>query len=191
MLITGIRHQLNSELDSQRSAVFMRYVIHFLQMFAWLGVIVPISIGVDYYLNPETKTEMVSNKYKQVMSDMNHVEYHFITDSHKFLSNSAFYENTNIKDAVTFYCTPIFKTVTFVSHKVEQNVYTCKPDNIYGLPLIVAGLTFICSIIIIFKTLGWKNRREQFKYESVVNLGAVNAFLCAITIVAILFRIPY
>ena len=189
MLITGIRHQLNAELDSSRSALFQRYLLHFMQMFAWLGFIVPISIVADYYATPQTKDVIVTNKYSQVMN--NQVEYHFITDSYQFLANNVFYENTNIKDKIIFYRTPIFKTITSVSHKVGQNVYICKPDNIYGLPLIVAGVTFICSVIIIIKTLGWKRRREHVKYDSVINLGVVNAFLCVITIIAVLFRIPY
>ena len=191
MLITGIRHKLNAELDSSRSALFLRYAIHFLQMFAWLGIIVPICIGADYYFTPQTKDEIVTNKYTQVLNDLNQIEYHFITDSYRFLSNSAFYDHTNIKDRITISRTPIFKTVTFVSHMVDQNVYICKPNNIYGWPLIVAGLTFICSIIIIFKTLGWKKKREHVNYDKVVNLGAINVFLCVITIIAILFRVPY
>ena len=191
MLITGIRHIINAEFDSRRSALFMRYLFHYLQMFAWLGVIIPVLIGIDYFYVPQTKDEVVTNKYYRSWDSMFHVDYHIFTNSYHFLSDNVFYENTNIDDRITFYYTPIFKTVTFVSRKAGANVYVCKPSNIYGWPLIVAGMTLICSFIIVIKTWRWQKRRKKLKFDLVANLGVVNIFLCAITIVAILFRIPY
>ncbi|MDR2914122.1 MAG: hypothetical protein LBV74_04725 [Tannerella sp.] len=191
MLINGIRHKLGSEVDARRSASFLRYLIHYLQMFAFLGVIVPILIGVDYFIVPETQDETVTNKFYQVMDNLNQIEYHFFTDSYRFISDIVFYENTDIGDQIILYRTPIFKTITNVSHQAEQGVYICKPTSIYGWPLIVVGLTFICSLIMIIKTWGWIRKRNHVKYDSVVNLGVINAFLCVITIIAILFHIPY
>ncbi len=191
MLINGIRHKLGSESDARRSASFMRYLIHYLQMFAYMGAIIPIVIGIDYFLTPETKKEVVIERYYQIMNQLNDIEYHFRTDSYHFLSDKIFFENTDENDEVTFYYTPIFKTITDVTHRVNQSVYVCKPNSIYGWPLIVVGLTFICSIIMIIKTWGWIKKRNHIKYDSVVNLGVLNAFLCAITIIAILFHIPY
>ena len=191
MLITGIRHKLSSELDARRSALFMRYLIHYLQMFAFIGVIIPILLGIDFFCPSETKEEVVTNKFYQVMDNLNHIEYHFFTDSHRFMSDIVFYENTKISDKITFHCTPIFKTVTNVSYDKGAIVYTCNPNSIYGWPLILAGLTFICSIIVIIKTWGWIKKREYVKYDSVVNLGVINAFLCIITAAAVIFHIPY
>ena len=127
MLITGIRHKINAEFDSRRSALFMRYLFHYLQMFAWLGIIIPILIGVDYFCVPKTKDEIVTNKFYKSWDNMIHAEYHLFTDSYHFLSDNAFYENTNIKGKITFYHTPIFETVTFVSTTAGANVYICKP----------------------------------------------------------------
>ena len=191
MLITGIRHKINSELDSRQSALFMRHLIHYLRMFAYLGVIIPCLIVVDYFCAPQIKDEKVTNKYHMVMDNLNHIEYHFFTDSYRFLSDKSFYENTNIKDNVTFYYTPIFNSVTYVSHVVGQGVYVCKPSNVYGWPLFVAGITFICSIIILVKTIGRTKKRESFKGDSMVIMGLINAFLCSITIIATIFQISY
>ena len=192
MLITGIRHQVNAEYDSQRSALFMRYLFHYLQMFALLGIIIPALIGIDYYCAPKTKDEKVINKFYKSWDNMNSVEYHILTDSYRFLSSEVFYEHTNIDDKVTLHLTPIFHTFTFVSHMASQDIYTCKPDNIYGWPIIVAGLTFISSLFFLIKAWGWKKTHSKYhRFGFVANLGLVNLFLCAITIVAILFRIPY
>ena len=191
MLIAGVRHKINTELDKRRSAIFTRYLIHYLQMFAFLGVIFPVLIGVDYFCVPHTKDEVVTNKFYHVMDNLSHIEYHFITNSYRFLSDIIFYENTDIDDRVTFYYTPIFNTVTDVLHHADRAVYICKPSSIYGWPLIVACLTFICSLIMIFKTWGWIRKREYLRYDSVVNLGVINMFLCIITIIAILFHVPY
>ena len=191
MLIAGIRHKIDLEFDSRRSALFTRYLIHYLIMFGWLGFIFPVLIVVDYYCAPQTKDEIVTNKFYQVMDNLNHVEYHLLTDSYRFLSDVGFYENTNIEDRITIYRTPIFKSVTSVSHPKEQIVYICKPDSIYGWPLIITGLTFIFSTIIIIKTWNWRKRRMYTKYDSAINLGVINLFLCVITIIAILFHVPY
>jgi len=160
-------------------------------MFAFLGVMIPFLIVVDYFCTPLTKDEMVTNKYHILTNNLNQIEYRFYTDTYHFFSDVGFYENTNIKDQITLYYTPIFKSITYVSHKVGQSVYVCKPSNVYGWPLIVAGVTFICSIIILVKTWGRKRRHESIKGDLMVILGLINAFLCAITIVATLFNIPY
>jgi len=189
MLIPGIRYQLNAELDTHRSSAFMRYLIHYLQMFAFLGVIIPIVIGVDYFCDPQAKEEKVVNKFYRVMDSMNQIEYHFFTGSYHFISDVIFYENTNIEDIITLIRTPIFKTVTYVTHRSDRAEYKCRPHSVYSWPIIVAGLTFVCSIIWIIKTWRWSRKREQIKYDSMINLGIINAILCAFTIVATLFNI--
>ena len=186
MLIAGIRQKINSELDSHRSASFMRYLMHYLQMFAYMGVIIPVIVGIDYYTAPKIKNEVVTNKYYEVKNNLNQIEYHFFTESERFLSDISFYENTNIDDQVTFYYTPIFESVT----KVTSKSYVCEPHSIYGWWLIVIGLTFICSVVVIIQTWGWIKKREYVKYDSVVNWGVINAFLCIFTILSSLFHIP-
>ena len=190
MLIAGIRHQISAELDTHRSARFLRYLIHYLQMFAFLGVIIPIVIGVDYFSAPQSKYEIVTNKYSIIINEMNQIEYHFNTNSsYHFLSNIIFYENTNIQDRITLVCTPIFKTVTNVLNHSEREVYRCKPNSVYGWPLIIAGLTFICSIIYFIKAWGWIRKCKQIKYDSVINMGIINSLLCIFVIIAVFFQI--
>jgi len=188
MLITGIRNTINSELNVRRSAVFMRYLIHYLEMFAMIGVILPILIGVDYFCMTQPKEEIVTNKYFHVMENMNKIEYYFYTSSHRFLSDIIFYENTNVADPITFHRTPIFKTATSVTHRSGQLIYTCKPPNIYGWPILIMVLNFICSIIVIFKTRMLLKKTENIEYDAKVNLGIINAILCLFTIVATLFQ---
>ena len=190
MLITSIRHKINSELDTRRSVSFMRYAMHFLQMFAFMGLIIPVLIGVDYFLDPQTKDETVVNKFYQVRDNLNQIEYFFFTDSYRFLSDIDFYENTKVDEQITFHVTPIFKAVTFVTSTTAQSVYTCRPHNIYGWPLIVVGITFICSIVMVIKTWGWVKKREYVRYDSIVNFGVVTSFLCLFTILVSLFHIP-
>jgi len=151
-------------------------------MFAFLGVIIPVIIGVDYFSTPQTKIERVKNKYYQVTDQMSHGEYHIITDSYHFHYDLIFYENITIKDHLTFYLTPIFKIVSKISHRTDRQEYICKPQNIYGWPLIVVCLTFIFSIILIIKLWGWKKNHNRIKYDSLVNLGVINVFLCLFVI---------
>ena len=155
-------------------------------MFAYMGVIIPVFVGIDYFTAPKTKNEIVINKYYEVKNNLNQIEYHFFTESERFLSDIIFYENTDIDDQVTFYYTPIFNSIT----KVTSGSYTCEPNNIYGWLLIVIGLTFICSAVVVIKTWGWIKKREHVKYDSVVNWGVINAFLCIFTILVSLFHIP-
>jgi hypothetical protein len=191
MLITGIRHAISSELDVRRSAVFMRYLIHYLELFAILGIILPILVGVDYFCDTQTKDEIVTNKYYQIMDNLNQMEYYFYAGSNRFISDVVFYENTNISDHVTFYRTPIFKTVTSISHQKDSYVYKCKPVSIYGWPILIVVLTFICSVIMIFKTWRVIRKHENIKYDSVINLGIINAILCLFSITATLLHIPH
>jgi len=181
MLITGIRHKIASEVDARRSSLFMRYLIHYLQMFAFLGVFISILLVVDYYSIPQTINEPVRNKYYEVTDRVSDIKYHILTDSYNFIYNIDFYENTTIKDQLTFTLTPIFKTVTQVNHSVKKK-YVCKPHNIYGWPLIVVGLTFFCSVYLIIRLWGWMRKRDRINYDSVVNLGLINAFLCLMVI---------
>lgn len=187
MVITGIRHKIRSDIDRRRSAYFTRYLLHYLRMFALLGIFIPVLIGIDYMLAPKTLTETVNNKFYLVRDDKDYTQYHFFTESHHFIANTLFYEHTEIDDEVTYYYTPIFHTLTDVSHQVDSNVYICKPFNIYNWPVIIAVLTLICSTILLIKT----RRKHTSRYESVINLGVINAFLCIFTIMVTVFHIPY
>jgi len=189
MLITGIRHAINSELDVRRSAVFMKYLIHYLEMFAIIGVILPVIIGIDYFYAPQTKEAIITNKYYQVMDNMNQIEYYLYTGSYRFISDIIFYENTNVSDHITFHYTPIFKTVTNVSRKNNQLIYTCKQPSIYSWPILIVGLTFILSVIVIIKISVLMKKSETIEYDSKINLGIINAILCAFTIIATFFHV--
>ena len=182
MLIAGIRHQINAELDSRRSTTFVRYLIYYLQMFAFMGIIFPVVIGVDYFCTPEIKDEIVTNKFS-ILINLNQTEYHINTNSFNFLSNAIFYENTKIQDHVSLVCTPIFHTVTNVSNYHDRIDYKCKPKNLYDWPIIIAALTFVCSIIYFVKTWGWIRKRKQIKYETIINLGIINSLLCIFIII--------
>ena len=189
MLITGIRHLISAELDSRRSTTFVRYLLHYLQMFAFLGVIIPIVIGVDYFSPPQTKDVIVTNKFSFVIDDLNHLEYHISTESYAFRTNVIFYENTKIQDHITLVCTPIFKTVTNVITHAKQSDYNCKPNGVYGWPLVIVCLTLMCSAIYMIKTWGWIRKRKQIKYDSIINLGIINSLLCIFIIIAAFFGI--
>ena len=190
MLITGIRRKVSAEVDERRTSLFTRYLIHYSQMFAFLGLIISVLIGLDYFLMPKINDEEITNRYLQVTENLNRPEYHFFTESCRFLANAAFYENTNINDKVIIYRTPIFNTITHVSHRTKYSVYICNTNNIYGWPIIVVSMTFICSLIVTIKTWGWMKKRVYVKYDSVVNLGVINSILCIITLIAVLFHLP-
>jgi len=191
MLITGIRRKVGAEIDERRSGLFTRYLIHYSQMFAYMGIIISVFIVIDYLLLPQPYEETITNRYYQITDNISRTEYHLFTESCRFLADAVFYENINIEDKVTIYRTPIFNSIINVSHRTKQNVYICNPDNIYGWPLIIIGITFICSLIIFLKTLGWMKKRIHVKYDSVVNLGIINSILCIITLIIVLFHIPY
>jgi len=194
MLITGICRKVKVELDERKSALLARYLIHYSQMFAYLGLIISALVAIDYicyeFYNPQTKNEIIANRYYKVTDNINRTEYYFFTDSYHFLSKANFYEKTNIGDDVTIHFTPIFKTIIKVSNTAKQGI-DCKPFNIYGWPLCVVGLTFICSLIVIVRTWGWKKKRAHFKYDKIINFGAINILLCIITLVAVFYYYPF
>ena len=185
MVITGIQHKIKSDIDTRRTASFTKYLMHYLRMFAILGIIIPILTGVDYILAPQTQDETVFNKFYQVMNDHENTEYHIYTDSYNFIANVSFYEHIDIGGRVTYYYTPIFNTLTDVSHQAGQIVYLCKPFSVYGWPLVAPILTIICSTILLIKT----RRKKPVRFEAVINLGIINAFLCIFTLVFVLFQV--
>ena len=191
MLITGIRQKIKSEANTRRSATIARYLIHFFQMFAFLGIIFPVLIGIDYFSETQTTDEIVRDKYYKLMDNLNHIEYCFFTDSYQFLSDKVFYDHTNKDDMVTLTRTRIFQTVTNVSHSTGKNVYNYKPYNLYGWPITFTFLTFILSIALLIMIWFWLNKRNHIKYETILNFGVLNSIICLITIIATLFHLPY
>jgi hypothetical protein len=153
-------------------------------MFAMLGVMMPVLIGVDYVLTPKTQNEAINNKFYLLQNEQEYTQYHLYTESHHFTANAAFYDNAEIGDTVTYYYTPIFHTLTDVSRRENQNIYICKQFSVYGWPLIVTMLTLICSIVLLIRS----RRILTHQYESVINLGVINAFLCMFTIILVLFH---
>jgi len=161
--------------------------MHYLEMFAFLGVIIPTFIGVDFFCVPRTKDEMITYKFYK-LKDKYDIEYHIFTNTLHFLSDNVFFENTNINDKITLYHTPIFKYVTYASCKIEATIYMYELGTIWRPLLFFVCLTILLSIIVIIKAWGWKRKPPRVKYDSVVNLGVINALLCAIIIVAVLFQ---
>ncbi len=190
MIITGIRHKVGAESDARRTASFTKYLIHYLRMFAIMGIIIPVLIGVDYVLEPQTNYEIVNNKFYEILSN-NNIEYLVFTDFRRLNTSSTFYDHVNEGDQLTLYHTPIFHTTTLVTFQSNSNEYKCKLFSIYGWPLLAVVSTFVCSIILMMMT-GQKRKKnnDYVKYDSVINLGVINAFLCIFTLIAILFHIP-
>ena len=190
MLISGIRQKLSQEFNACRSALVTKYLVHYLQMFAFLGIIFPVLICVDcFFLERNINDEKVKDKYYKLRDNLNHIEYFIVTDSYHFLSDDVFFEQINKEDDVKISRTQIFKTVTNVSFKKNRDVYNCIPSNIYGWPIFFVGLTFICSFITLIKTCKWFKKRDHAKNDSVINFGIFNAILCLITIFAAIFQV--
>ena len=190
MLIAGVRQKVKSELDTRHSASFMRYLMHFLQMFAFLGIIIPILASVDYFLPPETIDEVVINKYYDPASiHTKYTEYQFITASYSFRSDITFYQNINIGDKVTYLFTPIFKTATNVIFNTRNIEYKCGFTNIYDWKFIIIVVTFLTSTFVVLKTRGWLRKKRNIKHNIITNIAIVNVFLCLMTLVAVLFHL--
>jgi len=193
MLISGIRQKLSHEFNSRRSASVTRYLIHYLQMFAFLGVIFPVLIVIDCrFLDQHADNEIVKDKYYKLRDNLNHIEYFIFTDNYHFLSDLVFYEHLNKGDGIKIFRTCIFRTVTDVTYRTGQADYKYKPTNIYNSWLIVVvGLTFICSLITIIITSMWIRKRDFSKNDPVITFGIINAIMCLITIFAALFPMLY
>jgi len=191
MLITGIRQKMKSESNARRSATIARYLIHFFQMFAFLGIIFPVLICVDYFSETQTNDEIVVDRYYTFMENVNHIEYCFNTESYQFLSDKIFYDHTHKDDLVTLSRTPIFRTVTNVAHHTDNMVYNYKPYNLYGWPITFTFLTFFLSLALLIMIGFWLNKRTNIKYDTILNFGILNSIICTITIVATLCHIPY
>ena len=190
MLISGIRQKLSQEFNSCRSAKVTKYLVHYLQMFAFLGIIFPVLIFTDcFFLEIKSNDERVIDKYYKLRDNLNHIEYFIVTDSYHFLSDDVFFEQINKDDDVKISRTHIFKSVTYVSFTKGCDVYNCIPSNIYGWPIFFVGLTFICSFISLIKINKWLKKSDFIKNDSVINFGIFNAIICLITIFAALFQV--
>jgi len=189
MLISGIRHKINAETDARRSAILMKYVVHYMQMFAFLGVIIPILVSVDYFLTPQAKGEKVVNKFALAMEHAHKIEYYFLSDSRRFCTDAMFYENANVGDEIIFLCTPVFHIATIVTSRINGVVYECKLPSVYGWAFIFIGVTFLSSAFMIVKTWNWKRQKKYLKYDFMVNFGIINTVLCIVVLVAVLFDI--
>jgi len=155
-------------------------------MFAYLGVVFPVLIGVDYFIDPLEENEAVANMYyKQVYGK---VVYHVYTDSYHFISDYNFYSNTAIGDIITFHYTPIFNSVTNVMREAGDVLYKCNINNIYSGLLVFVGLNFVISIFVAIKTWGLIRKQKRIKFDLAVNLGIFNALLSMMTLVTILFQ---
>ena len=185
MIITGIRHKIQSDIDIRRTTRFNGYLVYYIRVFAILGVITPIAIGADYILKQQTKSEVLNNKFYQ-MAGGQQIKYNFYSDTHQFSGNVAdFYEHINIGDTLTYYYTPIFNTLTDVTYQSGLSMYVCQPTGIYGTMLIVPVLSLICSTILLLRT----HKKKYVKYEPIINLGVINAFLCILTLAFSLFHV--
>ena len=187
MLITGVRNRILSETNTRSSWNFRRYLIHYIQMFAIMGIIFPIVIASDYFSEPKTINAAVTKKYYTPIYD-NTIYYYVNTELYNFRSDKNFFENVEIGEVITFGYTPIFSVFTIVTRRSGNLFYKCELDNVYGWPLVIAGLTFLLSTILIFKL---RRKRKNKEYDSLINLGLINAFICIIIIVAVLFQNLY
>lgn len=190
MLISGIRQKLSHEFNRRRSASVMQYLFHYLQMFAFLGIIFPVLLIIDCrFLEEQTNDEIVTDKYYKLRDNLNSIEYFIFTDSYRFLCDDVFFEHINKDDNIKIIRTQIFKTVTSVTYRKDFKVYKCNPTNIYKWPIFIVALTFICSIVTLIILCKWRKKREYIQSDSAINFGIFNALLCLITIFAAIFQI--
>ena len=186
MLITGIRHRLKIEVDTQRTDIFKVYLMHFFQMFSFLGVIFPVLIAIDYFSNYVEKDESIVNKYYVVVSSTQ-VDYFIYTESYRFQSAPEFYEKTNIGDNVTFLLTPIFKVYTDVFCKVEDAFLYTPLSHIYQWSLVIAVTTLVLSLMVLKKIFS-----KNIDYSDILlNIGIINSLLCIILIIGVIFQKLY
>jgi len=170
MLISGIRQKLSYEFNLRRSAMITKCLVHYLQMFAFLGIIFPVLILIDYcFLDRISNDELVIDRYYKFTDNLNSIEYKIFTDSYHFRPDHVFYEHINKDDKIIISRTKIFKTVTNVSFKKNLKLYKCNPMSIYNWPIFIVGVTFICSLITIFKIRKWFKKHDFMKNNSVIN----------------------
>jgi len=155
-------------------------------MFAFIGIIIPILVVVDYYMERLSIDETVTNKYVVPMSSS--IKYYIYTDKQQILTKNDLYDNLNVGDRVSFKLTSIFNTVTNVSYTANNSIRNYKLDSVYGWPLIIVLATFVTSFIVVYKTWGLK-RKRGIKSNLTTNIGVVNAFLCLMTLVVVLFKL--
>ena len=158
MLITGIRHRVKLELDAQRTDIFKIYLLHYLQMFAILGIIFPVLIGIDYFSSPVEKKEAVTNKYYSPQTSTQ-IYYYLYTETIRFRSDYNLYEKVYIGDTITFVYTPIFKLYTDVFYGEGIYLYHSSIDTVYGWLLVVVATTFVLSSVFLLKFL---NRKKKY-----------------------------
>ena len=190
MLIKGIRNKIKAESNALKTATFTRNLIHFLHMFAVMGVIIPTLIGIDYFIAPVISEQTVTEKYYVPAYGVK--SYYIYTNNQNFVADANFFENTAVGDTINFHNTPIFNTTTIVTRINNSNVYICGLNSIYGWPIFVVFVTFVLSTNIVFKTRyliskRLMNKQKNIRIDSVANIGIINSLLCLIIIVAVLF----
>ena len=187
MLISGIRHRVKLELDAQRTDVFKVYLLHYLRMFSFLGVIFPILIGVDYFSKPTEKEEKIINKLYVPISP-NQVHHYIYTETYRFRCDQTLYNKAYIGNNITFQQTPIFKVYTIVSYGSGSDVYSFYVSNVYGWALIIIVATFVLSALLLSQFL---SKQQHIKQDLLINIGIINSLLCCIIVITVLFQKLY
>jgi hypothetical protein len=172
LFIAGIRHKIKSDVDMQRTAIFTEHVLKYLQIAAFLGVIFPVLITVDYFLPVKVKTEIILHKRHRAGF------YYILMREQSITVNQELFYHIVEGSPIDFCHTVIFKTLVRIIYQDGSDVYISKPLNIYGWPSITAVFTFLFSIFLLLK-----NRpNPRIDQDVLVTVGVINAFLCIFTI---------
>jgi hypothetical protein len=182
LFISAVRHKIKSDLDRRRTAIFTRHLLRYLQIFAFLGVIFPVLIGVDYFLTPTIKTEMLTNKKHKIWSNRK-IDYFFYFNERYIKVDGDIFEQIRVGSMLDLHHTPIFDTFVVMLCRDGEDVYASKPFNIYGWPRIITALTFFLSIFLLLK-----NRPEsKTEHDLLITAGVINTFLCVFMLAFLLF----
>ncbi|MDR0714437.1 MAG: hypothetical protein LBF89_09310 [Bacteroidales bacterium] len=173
LLIPGVRRKIKQDTDARHTAVFTCYLLAYLQIFAFLGVICPVLIAVDYFIERNISSETVINKQQKTWYNKATDYYLYLTDK-TITVNRLAYEQIRMNDAVNLHHTVIFKTLTDITFRKGAEVYISRPFGIYRWPLCFAVLSFIFSAFLLLKN----TPASKVNRDILISAGLLNFFTC-------------
>jgi hypothetical protein len=184
MFIKGLNKTIAAEIDAVQSELVMTYVIYYSRIIAFLGIIIVLLVGIDYFLDRDVQNDTVVLKYREVIN--NEFAYNIVTETYSFKTTQEIYDKTSVTMSIDICKTRLLKSSTFVIIRIDNGAFlSWQVENIYLIPFVMIYiLTLVLSVMFILKT---RNHRKISYNENVLNLGIINSILCIITLGLILF----
>ncbi|MDR1666235.1 MAG: hypothetical protein LBS03_00865 [Bacteroidales bacterium] len=173
LMIPGVRRKIKLDADARQTAVFTCYLLPYLQIFAFLGVIFPLLIATDYFLERQIDRETVADKRQQTWPN-GETDCYLLSNDRLIAVNPLAYKQLAVGDTFYLHHTVIFHTLAEISYSSGADVYLSRPFGIYRWPICFACLALVFSVFLLLKN----TPTSKVNRDVLISAGLLNFFAC-------------